>query len=275
MGKLIADIILHLVQGIIVGVGAILPGISGGVLCVAFGIYEPMMELFTHPIQTLKKQYKLFIPFGVGCAVGFVLLAKAVEVFFEKCPTTALMLFFGLICGTIPGIIKSSENSDKKASWTPFVITLALAYLFFNVLENSGRATLTPSFLNYVFSGALWGLSLIIPGLSSSTVLIFLGLYEPLTAGIGTLDFSVILPFLVGIGAVVLLFSRLISMLFKNRYALISRIILGFMIASALKIVPTSFESILVLLISLLCFALGFFISFLMDNQKNKNEKLE
>ena len=39
--------ILYALQGAIVGVGAILPGVSGGVLCVAFGIYEPMMALMT------------------------------------------------------------------------------------------------------------------------------------------------------------------------------------------------------------------------------------
>ena len=37
--------VLYALQGAIVGVGAILPGVSGGVLCVAFGIYEPMMAL--------------------------------------------------------------------------------------------------------------------------------------------------------------------------------------------------------------------------------------
>lgn len=34
-----------LLQGAIVGTGPILPGVSEGVLCVAFGIYEPMMAL--------------------------------------------------------------------------------------------------------------------------------------------------------------------------------------------------------------------------------------
>jgi len=38
---------MYAIQGAIVGVGAILPGISGGVLCVAFGICEPMMALLT------------------------------------------------------------------------------------------------------------------------------------------------------------------------------------------------------------------------------------
>ena len=41
--------IVDFVEGAIVGVGAILPGVSGGVLSVAFGVYEPMMELLTTP----------------------------------------------------------------------------------------------------------------------------------------------------------------------------------------------------------------------------------
>ena len=100
--KAVFKSILYAIQGAIVGVGAILPGVSGGVLCVAFGIYEPMMELFTHPIKSIKAHYKMFIPFLIGCALGFILLAKVVEIFFSSFPTIALMLFFGLICGTLP-----------------------------------------------------------------------------------------------------------------------------------------------------------------------------
>ena len=57
--NLIVKNILYLIQGAIVGIGAILPGVSGGVLCVAFGAYEPMMELLTHPRQAFKKHYKI------------------------------------------------------------------------------------------------------------------------------------------------------------------------------------------------------------------------
>ena len=88
--------LLFALQGAIVGVGAILPGVSGGVLCVAFGIYEPLMELLTNPKQTLKKHYSMFIPFIVGWALGFVLLAKVVEVFFSFAPDVAIFLFFGI-----------------------------------------------------------------------------------------------------------------------------------------------------------------------------------
>ena len=53
---------LLLLQGMIIGTGAILPGVSGGVLCLAFGLYEPMIQLFTHPLPTLRRHLRLFLP---------------------------------------------------------------------------------------------------------------------------------------------------------------------------------------------------------------------
>lgn len=263
---------MYAIQGAIVGIGAILPGVSGGVLCVAFGIYEPMMALLTHPIKSFKTYYKMFTPFLIGWVLGFVFLAKGVQLLFDFSPEIALMLFFGLICGTVPELFKSSEKSDYSKSWTPFVISLSLAYLLFHLLENGIAASIAPSFGSYVLSGLLWGLSLIIPGLSSSSILIFLGLYEPLTAGIGNLNFSIILPFLIGIVATVLLFARLVTMLFDKHYATISRVILGFVIASSLKILPGSFENPVTFAISLACFAVGFIIARSMDCARKKQD---
>ena len=65
---------MYVIQGAIVGVGAILPGVSGGVLCVAFGIYEPMMALLTNPVKSFKNYYKMFIPFLIGWVLGFIFL---------------------------------------------------------------------------------------------------------------------------------------------------------------------------------------------------------
>lgn len=260
--------IIHMIQGAIVGIGAILPGVSGGVLCVAFGIYEPIMQLFTHPVKSLKSNYKLFIPFLIGWALGFILLARVMGIFFASSSSVALMLFFGLICGTIPGLFKSSEKSNPSKSWTPFVISLAFAYLLFQMLDNGIRTSIMPSFGTYLLSGAIWGLSLIIPGLSSSSVLLYLGLYEPLTAGIGSLDFSVIIPFVIGIGGTAIILARVVTMLFERHYATVSRIILGFVIASSLKILPSSFETPLVFVVSIICFVGGFLISRAMDRSK-------
>ena len=56
--------ILRIVQGIIIGAGAILPGVSGGVLAVIFGIYRPAMELLTHPKRALARYWRMLLAVG-------------------------------------------------------------------------------------------------------------------------------------------------------------------------------------------------------------------
>ena len=264
--------LLNAIKGAIVGVGAILPGVSGGVLCVVFGIYEPMMELLTKPVKSLKKHYKMFTPFLIGWAVGFVLLARVMEVFFTAAPDVAVMLFFGLVCGTIPSMIKKSEMADRNLSWTPFVISLSASYLLFHILESGSSVSVPTTFWSFLFCGFMWGLSLIVPGLSSSTVLIFLGLYVPLADGIASFLPSVLVPFGIGIAVTALLLARLVDLLFKKHYALVSRIILGFVVSSSLKTLPHQFVSIGSLLISVICFALGFAIAIAMEKSEQKGE---
>ena len=264
--------ILYLFQGAIVGIGAILPGVSGGVLCAGFGIYQPIMELLSHPMQALKKHYRMFIPFAIGWLTGFILLARGVEQIFSASAPVALMLFFGLICGTLPELFETSELSDGGKSWTPLVISLSAAFIFFRLLENGMSVAMTPNFWSFLLCGVLWGFSLIIPGMNSSSLLIYLGLFDPMTAGIGAMDLSVILPMLVGILAVSLSLARLVNMLFEKHYTLISRIVLGFVIASALTIVPTAFENVGQLILSLVCFGAGFAVARAMDIAMKKQE---
>ncbi len=265
--------IIYLIQGALVGVGAILPGVSGGVMCVAFDVYEPMMELLTHPKQAFKKHYKLFVPFVIGWILGFILLARAVELLFSASAPIALMLFFGLICGTLPELFKTSEMSGPGKSWTPFVISLSVAYLFFHLLEGGESIVIPPSFWSFLLCGILWGFSLIIPGFSSSSILIYIGLYEPMTEGLGSVDFGVIIPMLAGIVVIALLLARLVNMLYTKYYAITSRVILGFVIASSLKILPSSFTNPITFIISIICFAVGFVVARAMDLAGNKQSK--
>ena len=264
---------IYAIEGAIVGVGAILPGVSGGVLCVAFGLYEPLMELLTSPKKALKNNYKMFIPFLIGWALGFVLLAGAVNLFFEFAPDVAILLFFGLVCGTIPDMFKKSEESDRSVGWSPFVISLAVSYIFFHIIEAGGTVQLPANFLTFAFCGFMWGLSLIVPGLSSSTVLMCLGLFDPLTKGISEFDFSVLVPFVIGIALTALAFARLVNMLFKKHYAIISRIILGFVISSSLKTLPHGFTNVWTMIISIICCAVGFAVAWAMEKAEKKHQQ--
>ena len=265
-------------QGAIVGIGAILPGVSGGVLCAAFGIYEPMMELLTEPRKNFKRYLPTFVPFVIGWAGGFMLFSLLIGALLNKYYDIATMLFFGLVCGTIPELFKKSEKADPKYSWTPFVISLSVSYILFHIMAliegGAGSGITAPqNFLSFLFCGFMWGISLIVPGMSSSPVLQYLNLLEPLTTGIGSLNITILFPFVLGIIITALLFARLVNMLFKKHYALISRIILGFVISSSLNTLPTSFQSGWSLVISLVCFAIGFVIAAAMDKAESKQRQ--
>ncbi len=94
--------VLRVIQGALIGGGAILPGVSGGVLAVVFGIYRPMMAFLSRPIRTMKAQYRLFIPIVIGVGLGFWGFAKLVDWMFSGDSPVPISLFVGLIFGTVP-----------------------------------------------------------------------------------------------------------------------------------------------------------------------------
>jgi putative membrane protein len=200
----------------------------------------------------------MFIPFLIGWAAGFLLLARAVELLFEASSSMALALFAGMVFGSVPEMLKKSEASGPKQSWSPLIIALAAAFAFLNAIKTGSASQIAPNAAWYIFCGAAWGLSLVIPGLSSSSILIYMGLYQPMTAGIADLDLSVILPLLAGLAVTVLTTARLINHLFENKYALMSRITIGVICASTLMILPYSFPDALSAVLAAACASAGF-----------------
>ena len=52
------NFLVNCVKGIAIGAGAILPGISSGVLCVIFGIYEKLLDSILNFFKDLKNNSK-------------------------------------------------------------------------------------------------------------------------------------------------------------------------------------------------------------------------
>lgn len=76
--------ILKVLQGMLIGLGAVLPGISGGVLCTVFGIYKPVMEFLAEPFATYKTHLSKLFPVIIGCAVGFMGIANVLSFFWKN-----------------------------------------------------------------------------------------------------------------------------------------------------------------------------------------------
>ena len=268
---MVKTFIVRVIQGAIIGAGAILPGISGGVLCVVFGIYRPMMAVLAHPLKNIKQYWKMFIPIAIGWAAGFVGLSGVIAKLLEMNAAVMVSLFVGLIIGTFPGLFREgAKNGKSKGMWVALGVSTALLLAFFYALKLSTLTAVEPSFAWYVFCGALWGISLIVPGMSSSSVLIFLGLYQPMSVGISTFDLGVLVPFALGIIGTVLLLARLVNHLFEKHYGIAFYCVIGFVIASTIPIIPVSFTGAGEVLLCVAAAAGGFAGAFFMDRWSGK-----
>ena len=148
--------IVRLIQGAIIGVGGIIPGISGGVLCAVFGLYEPLMEVLAHPIKSFKKHFKLILPVIIGIAVGFVALAKVVALMFNSNEALATALFVGLILGELPSLWKESgEHKRKRSSFVCMAVAFITLFSLLLFLELGSEMKITPNPLWFSISGVL------------------------------------------------------------------------------------------------------------------------
>lgn len=270
--KSIMQFVIKVLQGSLIGLGAVLPGISGGVLCVIFGIYKTIMEFLADPFRKFKTHVPKLIPVVIGGAIGFLGIANVLSFLLDKYPAPSVCLFIGLIGGMLPSLFREAgEQGRSKASYISMVIAMVVVFALLISLQVFS-VEITPNFLWYVFCGACLALSVIAPGMSFSTLLMPLGLYEPFVAGIGHLDFGVLIPGGIGGLATVILFAKAVDTLFDRHYSVAFHAIIGIVIAATIMIVPfASFTvSVTSFLVNVICLVVGIVAALLLDkfNQK-------
>lgn len=252
------NFIFRLLQGAIIGAGAILPGISGGVLAVIFGIYRPMMETISAPKEGIKRHWRMFLPIALGWAAGFLGGSGAILALFNHSETRATCLFVGLILGTIPALWKEAgEQSRSKASYIAMITSFAALFSVLLAVQIGSFAAMSANFFGFLFCGILWGFSFIVPGMTSSSILMAVDLLTPMVEGISKFDPAVLIPWGLGLLSVVLLFARLVNWLFKRHYSIAYHAVLGIVLASTLIIVPVSYKSAGEALLCIVYAALG------------------
>lgn len=258
--------IFGIVQGTLIGVGAVLPGISGGVLAVIFGIYKPIMELISNPLKQIKTLGPLLLPVIIGVGVGFLGVSKILAFFLEQYPNQSVCLFIGLIGGMLPSLFREAgEQGRTKASWVSLVICMAVIFALLIGLKLFS-ITVHANFFWYLFCGFCLALSLIAPGMSFSTLLMPLGLYTPFIDGIGNLDFAILVPAGIGALVTVIVLARAVNSLFDNHYSIAFHGIIGVVIAATVMIIPfESFNSVGNIVVNLICLVVGVIAALALD----------
>ena len=254
-----------LLCGVLIGAGAILPGVSGGVLAVVFDIYRPFMEVLTHPREAIPKYWRWFLPIGLGCAIGFLGFAKGIAAAIDVSSTVTTWLFIGLIVGTVPSLFREAGKEGRSiGSWVSMAVCAGAIFFSLFYVGKVICVTVEPNFWWYNFCGALWGAGVVLPGLTSSSIMMALGLYEPMMHGLADMQFLVLSACLPGMVLTILLLARLVSWFFRKHYSIAFHGIFGIVLASTLVIIPTSYVGAWEIVLSAVCCIGGFLLAYFM-----------
>jgi len=267
---------IRLLKGILIGIGAILPGMSGGVLAVVFGIYEPLVRFLANLRYKFMQNVLFFIPIGIGGVLGVVAFSAVVEFAFDVYPAQFIWLFVGFIVGTFPSLFKTAGKQGRKSwHWLVLVLFAAGTLAFMRWGETITAGNITTNVFTWLLSGFIFGLGLVVPGMSPSNFLIYLGLYQPMASGIRQLDFGVIIPLIIGVVVCVLVFAKLINWLFKKAYTFMYHFILGVVVGSTIAIIPRGVNGWTILVCAIL-FVVGAIASYALAkiDEKNPHESI-
>jgi len=234
-------------KGMGMGGADIIPGVSGGTIAFITGIYEELIRsIKSIDLQALKLLFsgkivefwtqingKFLLVLVSGILVSLVSLARLLTNLLENHPIQLWSFFFGLI--VISALVVSRDINRWNLG---VVISLILGCVIAFFITKAVPAETSNSLPVVFFSGALAICAMILPGISGSFILLILGKYVFILNALKDFNLGVILVFACGCGVGLILFSRLITWLFKNYRNLTIAALAGFMIGSLNKIWP-------------------------------------
>ncbi len=243
-------------KGIAIGSGAILPGISSGVFCVIFGIYEKLLDSILNFFRDVRKNFKFLFPIMVGIGLGIILFGNILNYCLYQFPIQTKSIFIGLILGSIPTLIKEVNGKEK---WKPFNLIFFFVALLLGIgcifLESSLQVQTLENinFLYLVLGGFVMSIGIVVPGVSSTIILMLLGIYSVYLNAISSLYFPILLPIGIGVISGGLCFMKLTKYLLEHFYAPTFYSIIGFTVGSIFVLLPSFSSNIDIILGVLSC----------------------
>ena len=181
-----------ILKGFIIGLGKIIPGVSGAMLAISLGIYEQILENIANIKNKYKESIKYLVKPSVGIIIAIMLTSKIIVKCLNKYYFSTMLLFIGLIIGGMPYIIKQIKLKKKDIiiSLVPLIIILMLTTSLYPSTKIEINYTIS-DFIKIIGIGIIDAASSIIPGISGTAILMTLGYYDMILETFGTiLDMS-------------------------------------------------------------------------------------
>lgn len=263
-------------QGFIIGIGKVIPGVSGAMFAMMFGVYEKALNIISNLKKELVKNLKFIVLLGLSILLAIIFGSNVIKYCLDKYYIETMFLFVGMMASGIKPLFKNIDKNkvSKKSLLIAFSVCLFLLLLDFvdvgKTTDNLDRNFLTVIML--FISGFLDALGTVVPGVCGTALLMILGYYNIVINSLSDLlnlsniwnNLFVLIPFCLGMIVGILLISKVINYLFKNYKTETYITIIGFAIVSTIILFIKAISSphnIFRLLISILLCIIGFFVS--------------
>lgn len=258
-------------KGLIIGIGFIIPGLSGSVIAAVLGIYEEILVKIGNLFNDFKNNIIFLIPIILGFISGVLLFSNLILYFINKNIIFIYYIFIGCILGCIPYLTKIiKKRCHQRLSYLTFLLALNIGICLYIIKTNNLIQYQNISIFNMIISGFLYTIGKFVPGISGSALLIISGVYNYLLKIISnpfiinTNDLYYLIPFIISFILSTFFVIKLINYFLKNYFRYTYSAIIGFTLSSTLFLYPKviNMQSIIILICS-------FFISYYLCQKNN------
>lgn len=232
------------VGGVLMGLANLVPGVSGGTMILAIGLYDRFISAIAE-LTTLRWSRGLFLFLGaLGAGLVVAILGGAGIAVRLVTQHTWIMyaLFVGMALGGVPALLGRSRPLLGANGVATLVGVGLMAWLAFRV----GDAPLPQGLTTFALVGALAASSMILPGISGSYILLVFGMYDVVIGSLSSSalksdpleSLAIIAPVGVGAALGVALLSNVLKACLTRFSGPSHALLLGLLIGSVLGLWP-------------------------------------
>lgn len=256
-------------KGFVVGIGKIIPGVSGAMIAISMGIYDKSIEYICNFRNNKKECIKYLFPIGLGVISSIIFFSKIISFALYRFYLVTMLFFVGLIIGGVPMIINKVNNKDYYIVIISFIIFFLISIgNIDNVYTFRGGII---DFIIFLLSGFVEAIGTVIPGISSTALLMIIGTYNIIVDSIGNFNnVKILIPFSIGIGIGLIVCVKIINYLFNKYKNKVYAFVLGVLLSSVILLIIQAFKyefSFIHLIVGIMFMIIGIFVSSLLKEK--------
>lgn len=262
------DNIKLFLKGILIGIGKIIPGVSGSMIAISLGLYEKMIYSLSNIIKDFKSNSLFLLKIGSGIFISIFLTSKIIILALNNYYLPTMLLFIGLIIGGIPSIVKIAKKEKTRFNILIMLIPFFI-FLLIDVFTKNINIDISLNLINALWLGIIEALTMIIPGISGTAIMIMLGVYEEILNVFSSFDnILILLCFLMGITIGIFISSKMIGYVLNKYKISCYYAIIGFVVSSLiilLRKILTIQSDMNAICIGIILLIMGTFISYKLE----------